>query len=219
MSESVLQLKEQMITAAKEMYERGLVASVWGNLSARVPGKSWIVVTPSGVDYPTMGADDLVVIDLETEEIIEGHLKPTSELQMHLAILRARSDINAVMHTHSIYASACSAAHKEIPPLVEDIAQVVGGSVSVARYALPGTVELGTNAVKALGKKNAVLLANHGVVGVGDDIMDALRVCTIVEKGAHIFAIAKMIGTPVLLSLDDVEYLRNVYRNHYGQGK
>lgn len=219
MSDSIMQVKEQLIVAAKEMYERGLVASVWGNLSARVPDTGWIVVTPSGVDYRTMGPDDLVVIDLETGDVVEGKLKPTSELQMHVAILRARSDIQAVMHTHSIYASACSAAHKEIPPLVEDIAQVVGGPVAVARYALPGTPELGANAVKALGKKHAVLLANHGVVGVGEDIMDALRVCTIVEKGAHIFAIAKTIGAPVLLSLDDVEHLRNVYRNHYGQGK
>lgn len=219
MSDSMLELKQQMIETAQEMYERGLVASVWGNLSARVPDTDWILVTPSGVDYRLMGPDDLVVIDLETGDVVAGKLKPTSELQMHLAILRARPDIHAVMHTHSIYASACSAAHKEIPPLVEDIAQVVGGPVSVARYALPGTPELGANAVKALGKKNAVLLANHGVVGVGDDLKDALRVCTIVEKGAHIFAITKTIGAPVLLSLDDVEYLRNAYRNHYGQDK
>ncbi len=215
----MIQLKQQMIDTAKEMYDRGLVASVWGNLSARIPNTEWILVTPSGVDYRLMGPEDLVVIDMETGDIVAGKLKPTSELQMHLAILRARPDINAVMHTHSIFASACSAAHKEIPPLVEDIAQVVGGSVSVARYALPGTPELGANAVKALGKKNAVLLANHGVVGVGDDLMDALRVCTIVEKGAHIYAVTKTIGAPVLLSLDDVEYLRNAYRNHYGQDK
>lgn len=213
------QVKEQILEAAQEMYNRRLVASVWGNLSARIPGTDKIVVTPSGVDYQTLIADDLVVIDLETGDTLEGRLKPTSELQMHLAILRTRADVHAVMHTHSIYASACSAAHKEIPPLVEDIAQVVGGPVSVARYALPGTVELGANCVKSLGKKNAVLLANHGVVGVGEDIMDALRVCTIVEKGAHIFAIAKTIGTPVLLSLDDVEYLHDAYRNHYGQRK
>jgi L-fuculose-phosphate aldolase len=138
---------------------------------------------------------------------------------MHLSILRAREDVTGVMHTHSIYASACSAAHKEIPPLVEDIAQVVGGSVSVARYALPGTQELGNNVVKALGKKGAVLLANHGVVGVGEDIFEALRVCMIVEKGAQILAVSKMVGTPVLLSHDDVCHLRSGYKEHYGQQK
>jgi L-fuculose-phosphate aldolase len=163
--------------------------------------------------------EDLVEVDLNTGEVKAGRLKPTTELQMHLAILRARPDVGGVMHTHSIYASACSAAHKEIPPIVEDLAQVVGGSVSVARYALPGSAELGTNAVRALNKKGAVLLANHGVVGVGHDIMEALRVCTIVEKGAQIYAIAKMIGSPILLSHEDVEYLRQAYRDHYGQDK
>ncbi|MFC4768981.1 class II aldolase/adducin family protein [Effusibacillus consociatus] len=217
MNERVGEIREQVVEAAKEMYERGLVASVWGNVSARVPDTGLVVVTPSGVDYRIMQAEDLVAVNLESGEVVEGKLKPTSELQMHLAILRARPDVNGVMHTHSIYASACSAAHKEIPPIVEDLAQVVGGPVSVARYALPGTAELGANAVRALTKKGAVLLANHGVVGVGPDIMEALRVCTIVEKGAQIYAIAKMIGSPVLLSHDDVEYLRETYRDHYGQ--
>ncbi|WP_018133292.1 class II aldolase/adducin family protein [Effusibacillus pohliae] len=217
MDNRIGEIREQVLQAAKEMYERGLVASVWGNLSARVPGTGLIVVTPSGVDYRSLQAEDLVVIELETGRVAEGKLKPTSELPMHLAILKARPDVNGVMHTHSVYASACSAAHKEIPPIVEDLAQVVGGSVSVARYALPGTPELGANAVKALNKKGAVLLANHGVVGVGHDIMEALRVCTIVEKGAQIFAIAKMIGSPVLLSHEDVAYLRDTYKDHYGQ--
>lgn len=211
--------RQQVLQAAKEMYQKGLVASVWGNLSARIPETNEVVVTPSAVDYSVLQPEDLVVVDLQTGDVLEGGLKPTSELQMHLAILRARPDVNGVMHTHSVYASACSAAHKEIPPLVEDLAQVVGGSVSVARYALPGTPELGANAVKALGKKNAALLANHGVVGVGADIMEALRVCTIVEKGAQIYAIAKMIGTPALLSHEDVSYLRDIYKDHYGQNK
>ncbi|GAX89774.1 class II aldolase/adducin family protein [Effusibacillus lacus] len=219
MQDRIGEIRDQLLLAAKEMYERGLVASVWGNLSARVPDTGLIVVTPSGMDYRTLRAEDLVVVDLETGQVTEGKRKPTSELHMHLAILRARADVNGVMHTHSVYASACSAAHREIPPIVEDLAQVVGGSVSVARYALPGTPELGAAAVKALNKKGAVLLANHGVVGVGHDIMEALRVCTIVEKGAQIYVIAKMIGTPVLLSHEDVEYLRSTYKDHYGQNK
>ncbi|BCJ85434.1 class II aldolase/adducin family protein [Effusibacillus dendaii] len=219
METQVREIKEQVLQAAKEMHEQGLVVSVWGNLSARIPETDQIVVTPSGVDYRTMQIDDLVVVEMGTGNVIEGRLRPTSELALHLAILKARSDVNAVMHTHSIYASACSTVHKEIPPIVEDLAQVVGGSVSVARYALPGTPELGACAVKSLGRKNAVLLSNHGVVGVGPNVMEALRVCQIVEKGARIFAIAKTIGSPALLSVDDVEYLRNNYQNCYGQVK
>jgi L-fuculose-phosphate aldolase len=91
--------------------------------------------------------------------------------------------------------------------------------VTCARYALPGTDCLGQNAVKGLGKKGAVLLANHGMVGVGDTVAEALRVCQVVEKGAQIAAIAKTIGNPILLSHEDVEWLRHSYKHGYGQDK
>lgn len=213
------QTKLDVVYGAQEMLRSGLVAAVWGNVSARVPGTDWIVVTPSGVEYATMTADMTCVIDLQSAEQIGGALKPTSELKMHLAIYRARPDVHGIMHTHSTYCSAFSVAHKDIQPVVEDLAQVVGGSVSCAKYALPGTDELGAHTVKALGRKGAVLLANHGMVGVGPTVAEALRVCQIVEKGAKIHAIAKLIGNPVLLSLEDVEWLRDAYTNSYGQDK
>jgi L-ribulose-5-phosphate 4-epimerase len=217
--EEILKVRQELLAAAKNMVEAGLVASVWGNLSARVGDSDRVVVTPSGMEYETLNVDDLVVVRLDTGEVVEGSLRPTSELHMHLAILRARPDVRGVMHTHSVYASACAAAHCPIPPLVEDMAQVVGGSVSVARYALPGTEELGQQAVQALGDKGAVLLANHGVVGVGETIAEAFRVCLIVEKAAKIYALSKLVGHPVILSQEDVDYLRHAYKTSYGQGR
>ncbi|HEU4965833.1 MAG TPA: class II aldolase/adducin family protein [Bacilli bacterium] len=213
----IAETRAELLDAAQKMVRTGLVAAVWGNVSARVPGTNYVAVTPSGVEYETLTAEMLPVVDLETEQVVDGKLKPTSELPLHLAIYRAREDVLGVMHTHSVYASACSVAQKEIPPLIEDMAQVVGGSVSVAKYALPGGPELANHVIKALGKKGAVLMANHGVVGVGDTVAEALRVCMIVEKGAQIFAIAKQIGNPVLLSHEDVEWLRDKYKHHYGQ--
>jgi len=210
-------IKAEVVEASKKMHATGLVTAVWGNVTARVPGTDLIVATPSGVEYETMTEDMLVVIDLNSEERVGGTLKPTSELLLHLAIYRARADVFGVMHTHSLYASACAVVHKEIPPLVEDMAQVVGGSVSVAKYALPGGTELANNAVKALGNKNAVLLANHGMVGVGDTVAEALRVSQVVEKSAQIFAVAKQLGNPFLLSHEDVEWLRDAYKTSYGQ--
>lgn len=217
MKERVQKTKSEVVTAAKQMIRTGLVAAVWGNVSARVPESDLVVVTPSGVEYETLDEDRVCVIDLNSGEMVEGQLRPTSELPLHLAIYRARPDVLGVMHTHSVYASACSVAHKEIPPLIEDLAQAVGGAVSVAKYALPGTPEVATNVVAALGQKAAVLMANHGVVGVGDTLAEALRVCQIVEKGAQIYAISNMIGGPVLLSDEDVEWLRDSYQHSYGQ--
>jgi len=219
MEDMMSKTKEDVLEASKLMHSSGLVAAVWGNVTARVPGTDRIICTPSGVEYATMTEEQLCEIDLNTGEQVGGRLKPTSELKLHLAIYRARPDVMGVMHTHSTYASAFSVAHKDIPPVVEDLAQVVGGSVACAKYALPGTDELGCHTVKSLGAKGAVLLANHGMVGVGPTVMEALRVCQIVEKGAKIYALAKMVGNPFLLSLEDVEYLRDAYTNSYGQGK
>jgi L-ribulose-5-phosphate 4-epimerase len=213
----IAKIKRDVVSASIEMYRSGLVTAVWGNVSARVPGTDLVVCTPSGVEYELIEESKLCVIDLNTEQQVEGDLRPTSELQLHLAMYRFRDDVFGVMHTHSLYASAFAVAHKEIPPIVEDMAQVVGGSVSVARYALPGGTELAQYAVKTLGKKNAVLLANHGVVCVGENVQEALRVSQVVEKSAHIYAVAKSLGSPFLLSLEDVHWLRDKYKTSYGQ--
>jgi L-fuculose-phosphate aldolase len=159
----------------------------------------------------------LDVIEIATGRRVEGNLRPTSELKMHLAILRARDDIGGVVHTHSTYASAFAAAHRDVPPIIEDLAQVVGGPVACADYALPGTDDLARNAVRALGSKGGVLLANHGVVGVGPTAAEALRVCQIVEKGAQIHWIAMALGGSVALPEHDVDYLRLMYLTQYGQ--
>jgi L-fuculose-phosphate aldolase len=215
----VEQTKSEVLHAAKQMIRTGLVAAVWGNVSARTPGTDLVVITPSGVEYETLTSDMLCIVDLNTGEMVDGTYKASSETPLHLAVYRARSDVFGVMHTHSTYASAFSCARQEIPPLIEDLAQVCGGPVSVADYALPGTEDVGHNVVQSLGSKGAVLMANHGVVGVGKTVAEALRVCQIVEKGAQICAIAKSIGQPVLLSDEDVQWLREKYTTVYGQQK
>jgi L-fuculose-phosphate aldolase len=136
---------------------------------------------------------------------------------MHLAIYRARKDVLGVVHTHSIWASAFAAVHQHIPPVVEDLAQAVGGAVACARYALAGTEELAQNVLKALGRRAAALLANHGVVGVGPSVAEALRVCQIVEKGAQIHALASLLGRALPLPPSDVAALRHSYLTAYGQ--
>lgn len=219
MDKEIADLRRQVLSTARRMAQTGLVASVWGNVSARVGASDRLIVTPSGMDYTTMQEEDLVLVSLATGSVIEGKRKPTSELLLHRAIYQARPDVRAVIHTHSLYASACAVVRCPIPPLMEDMVQVVGGGVPVAPYALPGTEELAINAVKALAGLNAVLLANHGAVGVGETLEEALRTCILLEKGAQIYAIAKTIGSPHTLSEEDVRYLRQVYKTSYGQGK
>jgi L-fuculose-phosphate aldolase len=217
--ERVAHARDAVVRAAQQMSRRGLVVSVWGNASARVRATDLVVITPSGVEYESLSPGILPVVDLRTGARVQGRLKPSSETPTHLAIYRARDDVFGVVHTHSVRASAFAVLREPIPALVEDIAQVVGGPVICADYAPPGTPELGANLVKALGPRHAALLANHGLIGVGPTPDEALRVCEVVEKGAHIYALARALGRPVLLSDEDVARLHQAYRTSYGQGK
>ncbi len=208
--------KDEIIRTGQELVDLGLVAATWGNISIRLPENQGIIITPSGMDYYHTNPEDLVVLDLQGK-VLEGKRKPSSEKLLHLTIYRHRPDVQAVIHTHSPYATAYAVVRKALPALVEDLVQIVGGDVEVAAYASPGTQELADNAVKALHDKMAVLLANHGVIGVGRDMTETLRVCQLIEKTAQIGIMAKMLGEPVLLSDDEKRIMRQAYLFHYGQ--
>ena len=199
------------------LLDNGLIVGTWGNLSARVDGTDYIAITPSGRNYRSLESEDIVVVDLEGT-IISGDLKPSSEMALHLAIYKSRPDINAVIHTHSVIASACAVARQAIPPIVEDVVQLVGGTVKVAEYALNGSNQLAQNAVTALGENNAVLLANHGVVGCGTNLNEAKVACELVEKAAQIYIYANQLpGGAKVLADDDVAVMHDYYLKYYRQ--
>lgn len=215
--EQLAATRASVVRVAQQMSRLGLVVSVWGNASARVRGTDLVVITPSGVEYESLYEGILPIVDLRTGTKIQGRLKQSSETPTHLSIYRARPDVFGVVHTHSVQASAFAVLRESIPALVEDIAQVAGCPVACAEYAPPGTPELGERVVKALGTCNAALLANHGIMGVGPTIEEALRVCQVVEKGAQIYATARAIGKPVPLSEEEIGRLRKAYLTSYGQ--
>jgi L-fuculose-phosphate aldolase len=208
--------RAEVLRVAKQLSRLGLVVSVWGNVSGRVRDTDLVVVTPSGVEYESLYEGMLPIVDVRGERV-QGRLRPSSETKLHVTIYRARPDVFGVAHTHSIHASAFAVLRERIPALVEDFAQVAGGHVECAEYAPPGTQELADNVVKALGPRNAALLANHGFVGIGATLDEALRVCQVVEKGAQIYAIARALGRPALLSDEEVKRLRDAYLTSYGQ--
>ncbi|MEG6586036.1 class II aldolase/adducin family protein [Dendrosporobacter sp. 1207_IL3150] len=215
-------IKEKIISCGCELLDSGLIVGTWGNLSARVPNTPFIAITPSGRNYKTLSINDIVLVDIDGN-VFNGDLKPSSELSLHLAIYKKRKDVAAIIHTHSVFASACAVSRHAIPPIVEDVVQCVGGSVEVADYALNGTPELAENAVKALGIKNAVLLANHGLVCCAGTLDEAMTACALVEKAAQIFIYAKQIGDVKILSIADTKVMHEFYLNEYrkrqgGQG-
>lgn len=211
----MIDCKEQILQTIEGMCQDHLVLGTWGNVSVREGDTFWI--TPSGMPYDVLQAVDLIQIDLRTKKA-SGLWKPSSEWQLHAAIYQQRADCGAIVHTHSTYATAFAVAHVPIPPVVEDLVQIVGGGVDVAEYALPGSEELAVNAVLALGTKNAVLLANHGLIGTAKTIAEALTICRIVEKTAHVTVMARTLGSVPELSQDDVKKMRDFYLTSYGPG-
>ncbi|SHH29425.1 class II aldolase/adducin family protein [Desulforamulus hydrothermalis] len=216
MQQAIEAAKQKIIELGKKMLQAGLVAGTWGNISALVREAGLVVITPSGMDYTCLQATDMVVLDLQGRPV-EGQRRPSSEAPLHLAIYQARPDVGGIVHTHSEVATAFAVVRQPIPPVVEDAAMLVGGAVEVARYALPGTPELARQVVEALAQRSAVLMANHGLVGVGRSVEEAFTVCQVVEKCAKIYAWACTIGQPAVLPEQDVLMLSRLYRSAYGQ--
>ena len=210
------QLCQAVIEYAHRMTEKGLIAGTWGNISVRIPGEDMIAITPSGRDYMTLVPSDIAIVNMKGEWV-DGNYKPSSELPLHLAVYRARQDVGALIHTHSIYASACAAARRSIPAIREDVAMMNGGDIEVAEYAANGSTELAANTVRALGEHQSVLLANHGMLGCGSNLKEAMTMCELVEKTARIFIAAQSLGGAVELDRDDVMRMRNQYLQHYRQ--
>jgi len=216
MSSEVDKVRQQIIKAGVKMAGAELVTGPWGNISARVLGEELFVITPSGMSYDALELSDLVVV-LGDGCIVSGERKPSTELKMHLAIYHSRMDAMAVVHTHSTYASALAVAGKPLPPILEDQVQLAGGEVPVARYARAGTEELAAAVAETLVGVNAAMLANHGLVGLGRTVEEALLVCMVVEKAARVYAISTLFGQVNVLPGDDVKILREMFLNSYGQ--
>ena len=169
---------EAVVRTAQAMLARGLVAATQGNVSARVGDGMWI--TPSARPYEPMTAADVVPV-LLGGPAPAGDPAPSSEWRVHAAIYRARPDVAAIVHTHSVHATAWSHLGADLALAAEDFPQ----PVRTAAFAPTGTDELAAAAAAALGPRPAVLLARHGVVGVASSLDAALDVCTMLERMAQ----------------------------------
>ncbi len=197
MSDQWSEQRANLTEATREMYRRGLVGAYSGNTSLRLTGSGndgLLLVTPTHHPYYRLQPDELVVVNLEGEPVSPAPMPPSSETRLHLEIYRQRADVQAVAHTHSIYASVAAVIGRDIPPLIDEMLMTIGGPIKVSKYAFPGTQELAEQAYAALGDRNAALLRNHGTVGVGPDIWEALEVCDLVERLAQIFVLARNFG-------------------------
>lgn len=208
--------KDNVVKIGLRMAQSKLVVGSWGNISTLVKKDKLVIITPSGVNCSNLHARGLLTVDLDGN-VVEGDLRPSTELKLHLAVYKSRPDVNAIVHTHSTYGCAMAVARQPLPPILEDMAQLVGGPVPVAEYAPAGTVELAENCSRALADLNAVFLANHGVIGVGRELEEALQVCQIVERTARVYILSGILANPFVLTPEDVKSQHDYYLNCYCQ--
>ena len=207
-----------VVQAAQQLLRLGLVAATSGNVSMRLEGdekEGLIAVTPASTDYETMTLEDIVVVDYDVD-VIEGDAVPSSESLTHVAVYKARSDLSAVIHTHSIYASVLAVAGVPLPPILDELVAYLGGPVEVAEYGFPSSEDLGEKVIQAMGERNAVFIRNHGVLAAGRDMPDALRACELVERAAQIYIQARALGSVRTLPSEVVEAELNIFRMRQG---
>jgi len=210
--------KKIVLEAAKKMSARGLVVGTAGNVSLRLPpekGRPLLAITPTSRHYDSLGVDDIPVVDFEGRTI-EGALRPSVETMLHIGIYQARPNVSAVIHTHSLYASAAAVAGLEIPPILEDQVAYLGGEIKLAAYAPSGTPELTAAVIEALGDRSAALLAHHGAVGTGRTMRDAFTACELIEKTSKIYLLALLAGKVSLLPPAGIEAMKAIYlKSHH----
>lgn len=202
-----------LINGCVKLKKEGLTAGTWGNISLRLSNEH-MLITPSGMDYEEMVEDDLVLVNLATAKCT-GKRKPSTETGTHMAIYNARKDVNAIIHTHSLYASVVAAANREIPPILEDMAQIIGESIRIAPHHLPGSPELQECAVEALENRFAVLLQAHGAICIGRDLSEAFTVCEVMEKSCHAYILTELLGGGHALPAQMAKGFRDYYLTKY----
>ena len=189
-------LRRRMVQAALRLEQLGLNRGTSGNLGAR--NGAGFLVTPSGVPAGEIAAADIVAMDFSGN--VRGAGKPSSEWRFHRDILAARPEINAVVHTHSMYATTLACQQRDIPPFHYMIAVAGGDTIRCAPYALFGSQELSDHALQALQQRNACLLANHGMICLGRDLDQALALALEVETLCQQYWCVLQLGAPQLLS-------------------
>lgn len=208
--------KELLLSYVKRFLNSALTVGTGGNISYRIPHTDVILMTPSGVDYQTMTTKDVCVLNLEGKEM-EGGREPSTEMPFHLSLYAFRSDINAIVHTHSTYATVLACLGWEIPP-VHYLIGFSGHRVPIAPYAVFGSTELSNNILDVIGHRNAVLLANHGLVAVGNTLEAAFATAEQIEFVAKIYYLTKCAGEPQLLSRSEMDLVLEKFKT-YGSGK
>jgi L-fuculose-phosphate aldolase len=206
--------RRAIVEYGRKLITNQLTTGTGGNLSIYNRSEGLVAIKPSAVDYFIMQPEDVVVVTPEGE-VVEGELMPSIEIRIHLDLLNSRDDINAVIHTHQVYATTIACMNWELPA-VHYLVGFSGNKVPIAKYAPIGTQELSDFIIEAIGSYNACLMSNHGIVTVGKNIQSAFNVAEEIELVSKIFIQCKSMGEPKILSDEEMIIIGKKFLT-YGQ--
>jgi L-ribulose-5-phosphate 4-epimerase len=224
-SEDLTQLRQNLCDLHAGLVAAGLVAWTSGNISARVPGEDLMLIKPSGVGYPELTPDSMVVCDLDGRAVEDTAVntkgyRPSSDTATHAYVYRHMPEVGGVVHTHSGYATAWAARGEAIPCVITAMADEFGGEIPVGPFALIGSDEIGRGVVQTLSghRSPAVLMRRHGVFAIGASAHDALKAAVMCEDAARTVHLARAFGDPLIpLAQPDIDALHRRYQEEYGQ--
>jgi L-fuculose-phosphate aldolase len=206
--------RQAIVNYGKKLLSTGLVKGTGGNISLCNSDKTLLAITPTGVPYTDMRVEDVVVLNVSGDRE-DGALKPSSEVAFHLSLVNLRPDIRAVVHTHSTYSTTLACLGWELPA-VHYLVGHAGSHVPIAPYATYGTQQLSDHICQTIGKGNAVLMANHGLVAVGTNLPNAFTTAEMIEFVAQVYLGTKAVGDPVILDETEMEHVVSKFAT-YGQ--
>lgn len=209
-----IDIKKEFLEIKDDLYSKGLITPFGGNISVRYPDDpNKALVTPSGVYKKFLTPDQILCIDLQGKMLEDSPYKPTSETPIHLAILRARPDVNAVVHTHPVYATAFGVADLEYLPITGDAAMV--RELPIVEWTRTGSAESGEIVAGALSNSNYVLIRNHGLFVCGPSLQYASGVTDMIEAICKGLVLCKMMGVnPRVLSAEKVALIQEMTKSH-----
>lgn len=206
----------EIIEYGKKLINANLTKGTGGNLSIYNRKEKLMAITPTGIDFFKIEPKNIVIMN-ENNEIIDSENEPSSEWYMHKIVYEQRKDIDAIIHSHTMYATIFACLRRNILPTHYMIA-VAGKDVKCAKYATYGSKELAENALLGMKDRKAVLLANHGILAGSKDLLNTFNIIEEVEYCAEVYYRARTIGNPVILDDEEMTIMAEKFKT-YGQRK
>jgi len=210
------ELRAEVCAANRELPKNGLVVWTAGNVSAIVRSAGHVIIKPSGVLFDDLTPESMVVVDLDGR-VVEGRLKPSVDLGVHLYVYRHRPDVGGICHTHSPYATSFALLGQPIPVALTPIAHLLGRDVPCSRYARPADDDTGRAIVETTAGGMAVLVNRHGPFTLAASAMDSVKIAAQIEESARTIHYAMMRGPVTPLPAEELKRSYDFYHSNYGQ--